>query len=117
MHLAVRVQKDARGKFSRRYNSAVLNLRTTNVEFFAWFANQTGHAAPSGPPALKFTFKDAMPTPKSSVIEWGDEKHFECMKLDIEPQCDLVAAYMPEVFEFAILVTAPGWTAESRAYR
>jgi len=117
MHLVVRVQKDARGKFSRRYNSAVLNLRTTNVEFFAWFANQTGHAAPSGPPALKFTFKDAMPTPKSSVIEWGDEKHFECMKLDIEPQCDLVAAYMPEVFEFAILVTAPGWTAESRAYR
>lgn len=116
MQVAVRIQIDARGKFSRRYNSAVLNLQTTNVEFFAWFASQTGYAAPSGPPALRFTFKDAMPTPKSSDIELGNEERFGLMKLDIKAQCELAAAYMPELFEFAILITASDWTVQSQVY-
>ena len=77
------------------------------------FASQSGHCPPLGPPHLKFTFKDAMPSPTSTEIARGNEDHFNYMRKDIKIQCEKARKFMSDLREFVILVTVPGWTGAS----
>lgn len=112
IQIAVRIQENERSRFSRPYSMNVLLSKVTTVDFFAWFARCTGYTCPSGPAELKFTWKDALPKPEYARIKRGDEKHFQLMKADIEPLLERAKALMPELIEFAILVTVPGWAVE-----
>jgi len=102
LQIAVRIQENGRGEYSRRFNMNVLPPEISNVEFFDWFARRTSYALPG---KLKFTFKDALPIAKSYTIAWGNEEHFSAMKHDIRPQCNHAAALTPDLFEFVIMVS------------
>lgn len=82
------------------------------MDFFIWFARSTGYAHPSGPAELKFILKDALPESRSARIKRGDEVNFQFLKEDIKPHFERAKALMPELTEFAILVTVPGWAVE-----
>ncbi|KUJ24456.1 uncharacterized protein LY89DRAFT_22956 [Mollisia scopiformis] len=108
--IIIRLQMDGSGKYSPAFDKSVLRPnRITTIEFFSWFASQSGHCPPQGPPYLKFTFKDAMPAPTSTEIVRGNEDHFNYMRKDIKIQCEKAKKYMADVKEFVILVTVPGW--------
>jgi hypothetical protein len=107
--IIIRLQADGTGKFSTPHNKSVINPKITATEFFAWFANWTGRGGSDGPPSLRFTFKDAMPVPKSSVIAQTNGDHFNLMRRDIRVQFEKAREYMPNLIEFAVLVTDPGW--------
>ena len=79
------------------------------MEFFTWFARSTSYAYPLEPPELKFLLKDALPESKSTRVKRGNEANFQFMKEDIKPHFERAKALMPELIEFAILVTIPGW--------
>ncbi|CZR52083.1 uncharacterized protein PAC_01960 [Phialocephala subalpina] len=110
--IVVRIQENEHCRFSRPYSKHVLLSEVTTVDFFAWFARCTGYDNPSGPPELKFTWKDALPKPEYTRIKRGDEKHFQFMKAEIEPLLERAKALMPELIEFTILVTVPRWAVE-----
>jgi len=112
LQIVVRIQENEHCRFSRPYSKNVLLSEVTTVDFFAWFARCTGYDNPSGPPELKFTWKDALPKPEYARIKRGDEKHFQFMKADIEPLLERAKALMPELIEFAVLITVPGWVVE-----
>lgn len=112
LQIVVRIQENVHCRFSRPYSRHVLLSEGTTVDFFAWFARCTGYNNPSGPPELKFTWKDALPKPEYARIKRGDEKHFQFMKAEIEPLLERAKALMPELIEFTILVTVPGWAVE-----
>jgi hypothetical protein len=59
---------------------------------------------------LKFTFKDAIPAPRATEVLKGNEDHFDYMRKDVKTQCEKAKAYMPDLKEFAILVTVPNWS-------
>lgn len=101
--LAIRIQENRHGKYSRRYDQTVLTPETTSLDFFTWFAHRQGCAIPA---ELTFTFKDALP-PRSCTIFQGNEEIFDYMKMDINRQSDLATALMPDLFEFVILVSVP----------
>lgn len=82
------------------------------MDFFAWFARYTGYDDPSRPPELKFTWKDALPKPEYARIKRGDEKHFQFMKVEIEPLLERAEALIPELIEFTVLVIVLGWVIE-----
>jgi hypothetical protein len=103
--IVVRVQIDGHGRLSRSYDKSALNTRTTNARFFAWFAQETGHA-PAG--TLRFDFKDALPA-KSSVVAAGNEDHFDLMVHDIKRKFDRAKEFAPDMNEFCIVVTDPQW--------
>lgn len=105
--ITVRIQVDKFKRMSGSYPSAVLSPR--NTEFFAWFAREVGFDDCMGPEELTFTFRDALPTPKNNRIARGNEEHFDYMKQDMRPVCEHVAARMPGLTEFVILVTVPAW--------
>jgi len=105
----IRIQVSACGSMSNPYRLAILGPEVKNVEFFAWFARQTGYGGPNGPAELTFRFRDALPLPKNNVIPRGNEEYFEYMKRDIKPMCGRAAVCMPGLAEFMILVTVPGW--------
>jgi hypothetical protein len=50
-----------------------------------------------------------MPAPTSTDIARSNEDHFRYMLQDIKIQCDNAKAFMPELKEFAVLATVPGW--------
>jgi hypothetical protein len=106
--IIIRLQADGTGKFSTPHNRSVMNPNITATEFFAWFANWTGRGGSDGPPSLRFTFKDAVP-PKSSVIARTNDDHFNLMRGDIRVQFEKAKVYMPNLTEFAVLVTDPRW--------
>lgn len=108
--IIIRLQMDGSGRYSSAFDKSVLRPKITTTEFFSFFANQTGHYAPAGPPYLKFTFKDAMPTPTSTQIARGNEDHFNYMRKDIKVQCEKAKRFIGDFKEFVILVTVPGWT-------
>jgi hypothetical protein len=108
--IIIRLQIDGSGRYSSAFDKSVLRPRITTTEFFSFFANQSGHCAPVGPPYLKFTFKDAMPAPTSTEIARGNEDHFNYMRKDIKVQCEKAKKFMGDLKEFVILVTVPGWT-------
>lgn len=112
--VVVRIQVNRHGSLSEPFPKTVLAPKVTNAEFFAWFAKQTGYGGPIGPAELSFSFKDVVPTPKINVIARGNEEHFEYMKRDIRPMCELTTAKVPGLSEFAILVTVPGWVLEKQ---
>jgi len=103
-----RIQINRSGKFSVPFDKSILRPSITVRGFFSWFASKTGHAEP-GPAALKFTFKDAMPAPTSTQVMRGNEDHFKYMRKDIKSQCAKAKVFMPELKEFTILITVPGW--------
>jgi hypothetical protein len=107
--IVVRLQKDGKGRFSSLYDKSVLRPKVTIAEFFSWFAKQTGYGGMEGPSLLKFTFKDAMPVPKATEIARGNEDHFSYMRRDIKEQSEKARTFMPDLKEFVVLVTAPGW--------
>jgi hypothetical protein len=107
--IVVRLQKDGKGRFSPSYDKFVLRPKVTIAEFFPWFAKQTGYGGMDGPNFLKFTFKDAMPVPKATEIARGNEDHFSYMRKDIKEQSEKARTFMPDLKEFVVLVTAPGW--------
>ena len=57
---------------------------------------------------MEFYFKDALPA-RTIVIARGNEAYFQSMQQAIPLSCEQTAAQMPDLFEFAILVRAPGW--------
>ena len=103
--IVVRIQENERSRFGQSYSENVLLSEVTAVDFFTWFARCTSHAYPPGPPELKFILKDALPEPKLARVQRGDEIKFQCMKVDIKPHFERAKAQMPELNEFAILVT------------
>lgn len=107
--IIIRLQIDGNGKYSSPFDKSVLRPRITTTEFFSFFANQSGHCAPVGPPYLRFTFKDAMPAPTSTEIARGNEDHFNYMRKDIKAQCEKAKKFIVDLKEFVILVTVPGW--------
>jgi hypothetical protein len=107
--IIVRLQVDGSGKFSTPFDKSVLRPKVTTTEFFAWFATQTRRNGPHSPPCLKFTFKDAMPSPKATEVSRGNEDHFNYMRMDIKAQCEKARMYMPDLKEFVVLVTVPNW--------
>jgi hypothetical protein len=109
--IIVRLQKDGSGKVSHPYSISVLSPKITAAEFFCWFTNQSGRGHSNVPPTLKFTFKDAMPSPVSSVIAFTNEDHFNLMRKDIKTQFERAWKYTLKLKEFAILVSDPGWVA------
>lgn len=112
--ITVRLQMDEAGKFSAPYDTSVFRPIARTTDFFAWFGSQTGHGGAGGPPLLKFTFKDAMPVPKSSSIARLNEDHFRRMSQDIMEQFNRAKLYMPGLKEFVVLVTDPAWVSPSR---
>ena len=88
----------------------------TSSDFFAWFASQTGRGGDEGPPSLRFTFKDAMPCPISSTIALVNEDHFNLMKRELRTQFERAREYVPNLREFVILVTDPGWVLEEEGW-
>ena len=110
--IVIRLQVDGTGSLSVPYEKSALRTKITTTEFFAWFANQTGHGGPRGPPSLRFTFKDAMPLPTSSTIAQANEDHFNLLRKDIMAQFEKARKYVPYLKEFAIVVTDPGWVSK-----
>lgn len=111
IQIAVRIQEDEHSRFSRPYSKSFLLSEVTAIDFFTWFARSSDYAYPSGPPELMFTLKDALPASKSARIRREEEASFQIMKDDIKPHFERAKALMPELTEFAILVTVPGWRA------
>lgn len=109
IEIIVRLQVDGSGKFSAPFDKSVLRPKVTTTEFFSWFSTQTRWDGPHGPPCLKFTFKDAMPSPKATEVSRGNEDHFNYMRRDIKAQCEKARAYMPDLREFVVLITVAGW--------
>ena len=109
IEIIIRLQIDGTGKFSAPFDKSVLRPKINITEFFTWFSTQTRRGGPHGPPCLKFTFKDAMPEPKATEVSRGNEDHFNYMRKDVKAQCERAKAYMPDLKEFVILVTVPGW--------
>jgi hypothetical protein len=107
IEIVVRLQMDGSGKFSTPFDKSVLRPKLTTTEFFSWFSTQTRCGGSYGPLCLKFTFKDAMPTPKATEVARGNEDHFNYMRKDIKTQCEKARAYMPDLKEFVVLVTVP----------
>jgi len=107
--VVVRIQVNAYGMASDPYELAVLGPEVNNVDFFGWFAKETGYAGSDWPPQLRFSFRDVLPRPKENIIPRGNEEYFEYMKNDITPMCGRSAKCMPGLAEFMILVTVPGW--------
>jgi hypothetical protein len=106
VEISIRLQVDGAGKFSKSFDKSFLRPKLTTQDFFPWFTSQTGR----DPPCLKFTFKDAMPNPKSTEVARGNEDHFTYMRRDIKVQCEKAKKFMPELRDFVVLVTVPGWT-------
>jgi len=109
VEIVVRLQMDGAGKFSAPFDKSVIRPKVNTTEFFSWFSTQTRRGDSQGPPCLKFTFKDAMPIPKATEVSRGNEDHFDYMRKDIKAQCERAKAYMPDMKEFVVLVTVPGW--------
>ena len=107
-HVVVRIQQSEHGGFSCRYQGTILAQGVTSAYFFSWFAGNSGYHDPLGPFELEFYFKDALP-PRTIVIARGNEAYFQSMKRTVPSLCEQTAAQMPDLFEFAILVRAPGW--------
>lgn len=107
--IIIRLQADSARKFSPPYNKSVISPKITATEFFAWFASCTGRGGSGGPPSLVFTFKDAMPAPKSSMIAQMNNDHFNLMRKDIRAQAEKAGSYMCNLTEFCVLVTDPAW--------
>lgn len=105
--IVIRIQIERSGKFSIPYDKSFLRPGISVAEFFSWFATTSGYA--KLPAALKFTFKDAMPAPTSTQISRGNEDHFKYLRKDIKTQCTNSKAFMPELKEFVVLITVPGW--------
>ena len=113
--VSVRLQLDNEGRFSAPYSqSTLLSSQTTSKEFFWWFSKNTGYTEIS---QLKFTFKDSLPERISNTIVKGNEEHFDYMKANIIQQSLFSLSRMPELVEFAILVTVPGWRVEEYGMR
>jgi hypothetical protein len=110
--IAVRVQTDGAGKVSTPYSNWVLGREVTTTDFFAWFARQTGRGGSEGPPSLRFTFKDAMPAPTSNTIAQANENHFNLLKRDLKTQFEKAKEFVPNMKEFLVVVTDPGWVSE-----
>ncbi|CZR52143.1 uncharacterized protein PAC_02020 [Phialocephala subalpina] len=110
VQIAVRIQENEYGQFSRHYDQKVLLSGITVADFFAWFARCAGYD-PLGPAKLKFTLKDALP-PVHGRVSKGDVEQFEHIKRDIKPYLERAKVLMPELIEFVILVTVPGWAVE-----
>jgi hypothetical protein len=66
--ITIRVQIDRIGKVNIRYSKWILRPEITIIDFFTWFIYQTGRDSSKGLPFLKFTFKDIIPVPISSII-------------------------------------------------
>jgi hypothetical protein len=109
IEIIVRIQIDGTGKFSAPFDKSVLRPKVNTTQFFSWFSTQTRRGGSCGPPCLKFTFKDAMPEPKATEVSRGNEDHFNYMRKDVKAQCEKAKSYMPNLKEFVILVTVPGW--------
>lgn len=107
-----RLQTSALGHFSTPYPKSVLRPKITTGEFFAWFALQTSHCLPHGPEKLRFTFKDAMPVPKSSEILKGSEEDLMFMRQEIKTECEKAGKWIGGLKEFGVLVSVPGWGEE-----
>jgi hypothetical protein len=114
LEITIRLQIDETGKFSAPYDMSVFRPKTRTTDFFAWFRSQTGHGSAEGPPLLHFTFKDAMPAPKSSSIARLNEDHFRWISQDIVEQFNRAKLYMPGLKKFVVLVTDPGWVSPDR---
>ncbi|KAJ5037335.1 uncharacterized protein L3040_007511 [Drepanopeziza brunnea f. sp. 'multigermtubi'] len=113
LDIIIRIQVSASGKFSAPFPRSVLQRpHLTTADFFAWFAAESRHCLPHGPPHLRFTFKDAMPGPSATEVERGNEDHFNYMRRDIRAVCEKARSYCPELREFGVLVTVPGWVEE-----
>jgi hypothetical protein len=110
--ISVRLQTDGAGRVSDSYSKWVLRPGITSSDFFAWFASQTGRGGDGGPPSLRFTFKDAMPCPMSSMITQVNEDHFNLMKREFRTQFERARKYVPNLKEFVVFVTDPGWVLE-----
>lgn len=100
------------GRLSEPYSKDVIHPRISSVEFFSWFGTQSGFGTNCLPPELQFTFKDALPAPKSSLVARGNEDHFNYMRSDIKSKCEKAKWFRPTMTEFAVLVTLPGWETE-----
>jgi hypothetical protein len=57
---------------------------------------------------LRFGFKDALPA-KFSIIERGNEDHFELVIKDIKSKLERAEVIAPDMNEFCIVVTDPMW--------
>ncbi|KAH8812972.1 hypothetical protein F5884DRAFT_319526 [Xylogone sp. PMI_703] len=101
--------QQADGKLSQPYPKDVLHPRISSSEFFSWFGARSGFGASSALPELQFTFKDALPVPKTSVVARGNEDHFNYMRADIKTKCERAKWFHPAIKEFVVLVTLPGW--------
>lgn len=109
LDITIRIQIDGTGRFSAPFPKSILRPRLTTTDFFSFIATQTSRNAPDGPPCLKFTLKDAMPIPYATEIARGNEDHFNYMRRDIKVQYEKAGKWMPELREFVVLVTVPGW--------
>lgn len=107
--ILLRLQMNGAGKLSDVYGKWALGPSVKVAEFFAWFASQTGRGGDEGPPSLTFTLKDAAPCPMSSTMTQSNDDLFSSMKRDLLSQLDKTRSYVPNLNEFVVLVTDPGW--------
>jgi hypothetical protein len=104
--ITVRIQLNVYGVFSAPYKSDDL-FYATNVDFFAWFVRNADYARHYVPAELEFTLKDALP-PKHYKVTGRNGEQFECMKREVTSHFNHTMALMPDLNEFAVLVTVPG---------
>lgn len=128
-----RLQISPSGKFSPPHPKTILRSKTTSTNFFRWFAclanyrsliftshltspisftsdiqrNYSGYR--EIPDKLKFTLKDAMPGPSNMVVDRGNIDQFLKIRVDIKKQYDKAMEWCPEMREFEVLITVPGW--------
>jgi hypothetical protein len=57
-----------------------------------------------------------MPLPKTVEITMGDgEEGLKGLRRDIKSQCEKAREFCPEMREFGVLVTVPGWGTDEGA--
>ena len=119
--ILVRLQILPAGQFSLPYHKDVMHPKITTTEFLSWFLSQSNYCMQSRnsslinsslhkPKRLRFTLKDAMPRPKATELVIGDDGYFVYMWKYIKDQFEKAKAFCPELREFVILITVPGWT-------
>jgi hypothetical protein len=53
-----------------------------------------------------------MPAPTSSTIAQANEDNFNLMKRDLKAQFEKAKEFVPNLKEFLVVVTDPGWVSE-----
>lgn len=111
-NIRFRIQESPTGSFSRPYDKSILKPPIGVTQFFAWFAQITETVPPTGPESLKFTLKDAVPSPVWRVVMRDEEGALVGLRACIKRECEKAEKFVVGMDTFEVLVTVPEWGRE-----